>query len=255
MIHGKRKYSRGDVIEWGLHLVLVLIYSSCIFVVSRSYENQLYNLEITSQYFWKIKDNMEVCMGWRFSAQQTWAGPPERCWPKDSHSRSSKRTAGKYKWWPRVNVSRVLVLGTTWFQVLVHVLGHIWRKEYAHSVCRFLRIPEEHMQEHPLSAVWVKLTFYNSRPESGILETASSSPQGFFLIWRLGQHTGSSPANVAQETVVVPGQDGKLLHQLLLSLGRELDTSKQACCLSVSNECRDICVGKTHWLSFLFPQV
>lgn len=60
-----------------------------------------------------------------------------------------------------------------------------------------------------------------------------------------GSTPGGSPADVAQETVVIPGQDGKLLHQLLLSLGRELDTSKQACCLSVSNECRDICVEKT----------
>lgn len=66
---------------------------------------------------------------------------------------------------------------------------------------------------------------------------------------------GGSPADVAQETVVVTGQDGKLLHQLLLSLGRELDTSKQACCLSVSNEHRDVCVEKTRWLSLLFPQV
>lgn len=182
-IHGKRKYSRGDVTGWGLHLVVVLIYSSCIFVVSKLSENHLYNLEITSQYFWKIKDNMEVCMGWRFSAHQAWAGPLARCCPKDSHSRSSERTAGKYKWRFRVNVSRVLVLGTTWFLVLVHALGHIWRKEYAHSVSRFLRILEECVQEHPLRATWIKLTFYNSRPESGILETASSSPQGFFLMW------------------------------------------------------------------------
>lgn len=70
-----------------------------------------------------------------------------------------------------------------------------------------------------------------------------------------GSTPGGSPADVAQETVVVTGQDGKLLHQLLLSLGRELDTSKQACRLSVSNEHRGICAGKTRWLSLLFPQV
>lgn len=36
-----------------------------------------------------------------------------------------------------------------------------------------------------------------------------------------GSTPGDSPADVAQETIVVPRKDGQLLRQFLLSLGRE----------------------------------
>lgn len=50
------------------------------------------------------------------------------------------------------------------------------------------------------------------------------SRASFLCGWKLGLHTRDAPADVAQEAVVVTGKDGKLLHQLLLSLEEIVDT-------------------------------
>lgn len=58
-----------------------------------------------------------------------------------------------------------------------------------------------------------------------------------------GSTPGGSPADVAQEVVVVSWKARKLLHQLLLSLEEIVGTGKQTHCLFVGNECR----GITEW--------
>lgn len=57
----------------------------------------------------------------------------------------------------------------------------------------------------------------------------------FFLIWLETDTRGLLPAYVAQEVIVVSRKDGQLLHQLLLSLGRDFEHPKWACSLA-SNE-------------------